>query len=79
MYTERSEWMVIVIDDGLKKYGRFVRKMKRMAAVGRELQRASECLRAATDIEMALFYSVLMLSTLFCNEVIVPFNTELNL
>ena len=43
----------------------------------KELQSLS--LRAATDIEMALFYSVLMLSTLFCNKVIVPFNTELNL
>ena len=53
--------------------------VKRMAAVGRELERASKCLRAATDIEMALFYSVLTLLTLFCNKVIVPFNTELNL
>ena len=79
MYVEPSEWMVMVIGDGLKKYGRFIRKVKRMAAVGRELQRASECLRAATDIEMALFYSVLTFSTLFCNKVIVPFNTELNL
>ena len=53
--------MVMVIGYGLKTYGRFVRKVKRMVAVGRELQRASECLRAATDIEMALFYSVLKL------------------
>ncbi len=54
--------------------------MKRMAAVvGRELQRASECLRAANDIEMTLFYSVLTLPTLFCNKVIVAFDTEQDL
>ena len=60
--------------DGLKKYGRFIQKVKRMAAVVRELQRASECLRAASDIEMALFYSVLTHPTLFCHKVIVLFN-----
>ena len=50
-----------------------------MAAVGRELQRASECLRAATDIEMPLFYSVLTFLALFCNKVIVAFDTEQDL
>ena len=34
--------------DGLKKYGKFIQQVKRMAAVVRELQRASECLRAAS-------------------------------
>ena len=39
--------------DGLKKYGRFIQKVKRIAAVVRELQKAFECLRAASIEEMA--------------------------
>ena len=41
--------------EGLKKCGKFIQQVKRMAAVVRELQRAFQCLRAASDIEMALF------------------------
>ena len=65
--------------DGLKKYGKLIQKEKRVAAVVRELQRAFECLRAASYIERALFYSVLPLPTLFCNKVSVSFNTALDL
>ena len=50
-----------------------------MAAVVIELQKDSECLRAASDEEMALFYLVLTLPTLFCDKAVVSFNTELNL
>ncbi len=50
-----------------------------MAAVVIELQKDSECLRAASDEEMALFYLVLTLPTLFCDKPVVSFNTELNL
>ena len=45
--------MVIVVGDGLKKYGKFIQQVKRMAAVVSELQRAFQCHRAASDIEMA--------------------------
>ena len=65
--------------DGLNKYGKFIQQVKRMAAVVRELQRAFQCLRAASDIEMALFYSILTLPTLFSYKVIVSFDTELDL
>ena len=65
--------------DGLKKYGKFIQQVKRMAAVVRELQRAFQCLRAASDIEMALFYSVLPIPTLFCDKVIVSFKNERDL
>ena len=44
MYVEASEGMVMMVGDGLKKYQRFIQKVKRMAATVRELQRASECL-----------------------------------
>ena len=39
--------------DGLKKNGKYIQQVKRMAAVVRELQRAFQCHRAASDIEMA--------------------------
>ncbi len=51
----------MIVGDGLKKNG----KVKRMAVVVIQLQGASECLLAASDIEMALFYSVLMRPTTF--------------
>ena len=50
-----------------------------MAAVVIELQKTSVCLRTASDEEMALFYLVLTLPTLFCDKAVVSFNTELNL
>ena len=65
--------------DGLKKYGKLIQKEKRVAAVVRELQRAYQCHRAASDIEMALFYSVLPIPTLFCDKVIVSFKNKLDL
>ena len=65
--------------DGLKKYGKFIQQVKRMAAVVRELQRAFQCLREASDIEMALFYSVLPIPTLFGDKVIVSFTNKLDL
>ncbi len=65
--------------DGLKKYGKYIQQVKRMAAVVRELQRAFQYLRAASDIEMALFYSVLPIPTLFGDKVIVSFTNKLDL
>ena len=59
--------------------GKFIQQVKRMAAVVRELQRAFQYLRAASDIEMALFYSVLPIPTLFCDKVIVSFKNKLDL
>jgi len=75
-HLQAYKGMAMVIVDGLKKYGRFIQMVNRMTAAVRELQRASECLRAASDIEIALFYSVLALPTLFCNKVIVFVNAE---
>ena len=55
--------------DGLKKYGKFIQQVKRMAAVVRELQRAFQCLRAASDIEMALLDASLHLYKRPCPSV----------
>ena len=64
--------------DVLKKYGRFIQKVKRIAAVVRELQKLPSVSEQLLTKKW-LYTIVVMLPTLFCNKVIVSFNTGLDL